>query len=245
VSRAPQEHGSPERRLTRGRLWLVLGAALSAAVLAACDGGVTEPPFLPETSPTPADEATFTPAATPTATPTPPETPTPPPESGDLDGFRAFAVQIEAAVESREADFFFQSPVISSEHCGPPVCAEPTTISGVLYGGWDSEASPYPLDFVRASLSTYLNYGAELFAIAETHSERGAVMDGPAAFAIIRAPALETGTIEVLQFVHDDGKWRLRMDLEAGTPEGVTNDWLSGDCDRCYDYWERWEGTAP
>jgi hypothetical protein len=221
-------------------------AALSAAVLAACGGGSAEPLSLSETSPTPAEGTTTTPEETPTGVPTPtaaPETPAPVPESDSMDEFRAFAVQIEAAVESREADFFFRSPVISSEHCDPPVCAEPTTISGVLYGGWDSEASPYPLDFVRASLSTYLNYGAELFAIAETHVERAGVMDGPATFAIIRAPTLAAGTVEVLQFVHDDGKWRLRMDLEAGTPEGATNDWLSGKCGECYDHWERWEGT--
>jgi hypothetical protein len=208
---------------------------LAAAVVVACSDG-DEPevgaPSSTLATVTPAHSRSTTPTSTPAAAYVTP--------SADFADFRTFAAQIEDAVVSRDAEFFFQDPVISSEDCGPPVCPQPTTSTGILYGGWDSEAPVYPIDSVRGSLSAYLRNGAELFAIAETSSDRGAVMDGPAMFAIIRAPSLLAGTVAVLQFVGDEGRWRLRMSLEAGTPEGADNDWLSGTCSRCYDYWERW-----
>ncbi len=58
---------------------LLSGAALSAAVLTACVGGASEPPFLSEESPTPTAAAT---------------------ESGGMDGFREFAALIDEAVTS-------------------------------------------------------------------------------------------------------------------------------------------------
>ena len=51
-------------------LALLSGAALSVAVLAACDGGATEPPFLVEISPLPTATATPTADLTPTVVPT-------------------------------------------------------------------------------------------------------------------------------------------------------------------------------
>ncbi len=58
---------------------LLSGAALSAAVLVACNGGATEPPFLVETSPLPTATATPTAVLTPTVVPTPTTAPEPAP----------------------------------------------------------------------------------------------------------------------------------------------------------------------
>ena len=69
-------------------LSLLSSTVLPAAVLTACDSEVTEPPFLPETSPTPAEVATATATPEPTATTIP----------ADLEGFRAFAVHVEEVV---------------------------------------------------------------------------------------------------------------------------------------------------
>jgi DNA-binding CsgD family transcriptional regulator len=175
---------------------------------------------------------------------------TPTPTTADVFGtpsphfavFRNFAAQIDAAIAARDADFFLRDPVITSTECGPPVCPEVIVSNGVLYGGWNSEVFPYPLDDVRSHLKVYFDYPAELYALAATHSSKGTVMDGPAFFAIIRAPSLAAGTVKVIQVIRDGDSWRLRMEIDAGAPEGSINDWLSGDCAQCYNYWERWEG---
>jgi hypothetical protein len=66
-------------------LAVLSGAALSAAVLTACDGDATEPPFLPEESPTSTAAAA---------------------ESGGMDGFREFARRIEEAVARGDGTIF-------------------------------------------------------------------------------------------------------------------------------------------
>jgi hypothetical protein len=235
------------------------GAALLAAVLTACDGGVTEPPFLPETSPTPTLEATVTPTATPTATvtptaaptatPTPPETPTPPPESGGLDGFRAFAEQIETAVTARDVDFFLEVASIASATCpnvfvqqceGQP---EGSEVQGINVGFWRSEGTILDPDQFRQQLASYLNslHQPALHAIAQRETPIG-TPQGPAFLAVVVSADDPQNTARVFEFIFTDEGWQMSLDLNVS---GLAGEWLSGNCDECYDHWEQWEGTAP
>lgn len=236
VSRAPQGHGSPERRLPCGRLWLVPGAALLAAVLTACDGGVTEPPFLPETSPTPA--AIATPEATATVA------------TGDLEGFRVFAGQVEAALEGRDVDFFMAIAEMSSMTCPSefePRCeGQPggTVIEGIWHGRWRSEGTLLTSDSFRDEVTAYLDSLSHptLYAVALLDRYVGGIIGGPAFFAVAASSDDLLTTTRVFEFVWQDGNWRMPLVMEAPV---LAEEWLTGDCDDCYDDWERWEGTAP
>lgn len=248
-------------------LSLLSGAALSAAVLTACDSGATEPPFLPETSPTPAEEATSAPEATPAAVPTPtaiPGTLTPAPESGGLDGFRAFAARVESALAEGDASFFAdrgledEMTCAGDEQLGPCVDQPAgTVLRGIPGALWQSDAfwlfSPNEyaamlgdwLSGARADLADeYGDGGVRLFAIGQP-----AAGDADQKFLAIMTAILDTGPASetqrqarILRFLLSDGVWRLNADIFAAT--GFTSkDWLSGKCRECYDRWERWEGT--
>jgi hypothetical protein len=229
-------------------LSLLSSTVLSAAVLTACDSEVTEPPFLPETSPAPTVEATVTPTPTPTATPTPrPETPTPPPESGGLDGFLTFAEQIEAAVTAREADFFLDVTSTATVTCpnefvqqceGRPAGSE---IHGINVGWWRSEGTILEPDQFRQEVASYLDSLAEptLHAIGQRVNPLGAAQ-GPAFFAVVVSADDPQNTTRVFEFIFTDEGWRMSLDLRVSA---LAEEWLNGDCTECYDYWERWEVT--
>ncbi len=246
-------------------LILLSATALSAAVLTACDGGATEPPFLLETSPTPTAETAATPEPTPTAVPTPtaaPETPTPPPESGGMDGFRAFAVLIDAALAENDASFFVDRGVEDEITCAGdeqigPCMDQPAgaVVRGIPYGIAQSEGTFLPLGDYAATLADwfaaarpdlsdeYGGGGLTLYALAHRPAPEGSeeaylaiitgiFTGGPDAFRQARIPG----------FRFLDGSWRLTGDLLAAA-EFAVPDYLSGDCDFCYDHWERWEGS--
>jgi hypothetical protein len=231
-------------------LFLLSGAALSAAVLTACDGGATEPPFLPETSPTPAAEATLAPEPTPTAEPTPttvPDTPTPLPDSGDLEGFRSFAEQIETAVRAREADFFLDVASTATVTCpnafvqqcaGQPAGSE---VHGINVGLWRSEGTIVEPDQFRERLASYLDSLAQptLHAIGQRESPIGAPQ-GPAFFAVVASVDDLQNTTRVFEFIFTDEGWRMSLDLKVSI---LAEEWLNGECSECYDHWERWEDT--
>lgn len=44
----------------------------------------------------------------------------------------------------------------------------------------------------------------------------------------------------IYRFTFEEGRWRLFEEIVAL----CSDEWLRGDCPYCYDYWERWEGTA-
>ena len=264
-SEAPPEHGPPQGRLVRWRAWAALGI-LSAAALTACDGGATEPPFLPEASPTPTAQATLVPEATPTAVPTPtaaPETPTPPPQSGDMDGFRAFAALIDAALADDDASFFADRGVEDEMTCAGdeqlgPCAGQPAgaVLTGIPGAAAQSDAFGLftPADYAAMLRDWFANarpdqsdeYGSgglALYALAHSPTDT----TGEEAYLAIVTGIFTSGPdafrqARILSFQSLDGSWRLTFELFATVPQTAT-DWLSGECADCYDHWERWEGT--
>lgn len=213
------------------RPWLALlpGVAAAWLVLAACEEGGG-----PSPTPTPS------PAATATASPTPAE------EMGGMEGFRAFAPQLEAALEAGNLDFFVEVAEISTATCpnefllrceGQP---EGSTIDGILLGRWGSEGSLLTVDDFRADLEEYLASLShpQLYAIASLNRDMGGVIGGPAVLAIVTSAEEPTEFVRVFEFVGTDDTWRLRMMILVGGP--LAAEWLSGDCTDCYDYWERY-----
>lgn len=265
VSRAPQERGSPERRLRRGALWLVLGAAPLAAVLAACDGGVTEPPFLPETSPTPT--AIATPEATATVvlpSTVAPGTPTTAPGSPSIDESRTFATSIDSALTAGDGAFFADRGIQTEVTCAGeeqlgPCVEQPagTVLRGIPGFVWRSDASwLFPPDEYAATLrdwfssarpdlsDEYGDGGVTLFAIAQKSVPDEELLAIATAIRYT-GPATEIQRqARVFRFVRGKGSWALRGEIFAAV-SSTSEDWLSGKCAKCYDDWERWEGTAP
>jgi hypothetical protein len=236
------------------------------AVLAACDGGATEPPFLPETSPTPTEQATAAPEPTPTAETTPTsiaETATPLPESGGMDGFRAFAARVERALAEGDASFFADRGLEDEMTCAGdepsgPCLGRPT--GAVLRGIPSSTALSDPAALFTSD--DYLITLQEWFSRAKTDLSDQYGTGGLVLYALAHQPAgggteeayhavvtgifalpgggLRQARILSLQLLEDT--WRLTRELFVTTPHTITN-WLSGECDFCYDHWERWEGT--
>jgi len=231
-------------------LSLLSGAALSAAVLTACDGGVTEPPFLLETSPTPTEEAT--------------PAPEPTPESGGMDGFRAFAAPVETALADGDASFFadrgleHEMTCAGDEQLGPCVDQPAgTVLRGIPGAVWQSDASWLfsPNEYAamlrdwfagaRADLSDeYGDGGVRLFAIGQR-----ATGDADQEFLAIMTAILDTGPAteiqrqaRILRFLFSEGVWQLDAEIFAAV-SFTAKDWLSGQCSECYDRWERWEDT--
>jgi len=248
-------------------LSLLSSAALSAAVLTACDGAVTEPPFLLQSSPTPTEEATATAAPTPTAvlaSTVAPDTPTTASGAVDIDDFRTFATSIDGALTASDGAFFADRGVQMEMTCtgveqlGP--CVEQpagTVLRGIPGVAWHSDASGIsPPDKYVAMLQEWLatarpdlsdNYGdgaVRLFALA--HSSGG---DADGEFLAIATVIRYTGPATEIQrqarifrFVRGKESWALRGEILAAV-SFTADDWLSGECSECYDYWERWEGT--
>ena len=220
-------------------LALLVAASLSLTVLVACDGA-RKPPFLPETSPTATAQATPTVAAT--SAPTATAAPTP----GSMEDFRAFARQIEAAVEARDAGFFMASAKSSTVFCpnafesrcdGQP---DGATLEGIWFGRWRSEGSLFTKDEMRASITAYLNSLSDptLHAIGRRD---GAGLVGEVSFfaVVVSAERPEVSTY-VFEFVPSGAAWRFASVIEAPV---LAAEWLTGGCDECYAQWERWEGT--
>ena len=225
---------------------LALLASASVVLLAgvaACDDA-RKPPFLPEASPTVTAEATPTAQSTPSPTAAPVGSWTPGRASPDFENFRTFAQQIEVAVRSHDTHFFINNAVLSSIPC-PNIymteCdgTEPTTIEGVWVGLWESEAFPEPPERFRDILIHYFASNPNLQSLAAVYRDVGGAIGGPAYFAITAIPS-ESASTQVFEFQLKDGAWRFWGMIHDGSPSRV---WLSGECDYCYDYWERWEGA--
>ncbi len=246
---------------------LLSSAVLSVTVvLIACDGGASETPFLVETSPTPATEPTLTPEPRPTAILTPrdtPEAPAPPSESAGREGFRAFAVLIEGALAESDGSFFAERGVEEEMTCAGDEQLGPcfglpagTVLTGIPGATAQSDAFALftPSEYAamledwfadaRPDLSDeYGGGGLTLYALAhqpadgggeEAHQAvvTGIFTSGPDAFRQAR----------ILSFQFLDEQWRFTRELFATVPQTAA-DWLSGECDLCYDQWERWEGA--
>jgi hypothetical protein len=210
-------------------------------------------------------EETLTPTSK--ATPTAEETPAG--ETGGFDGFRAFAQQIEAAVEGRNVQFFVERARLAELTCTGeefplPCASQPagTTLTGIWSRAWASDASAllsleeYTLwleDYFTTALDdlsdSYGSGSLTLYALAHREAEGAELLRAITTSIVDRYPAgTPIGRTEreahVFDFEFEDGRWQFAGEMVALT--SVTSlDWLSGDCAECYDHWERWEGAAP
>jgi len=215
---------------------------------------------------------TPSPTAMPTETPAPPLTatasPVPTGETGDMEGFRAFAVQIEAAVKEKNVQFFSGGARFEEVTCPPEppaelvACADepPGTVVQVLSDiSYPFEGAGVSREQFESSLEQWFagakpdlsdQYGSgasALYALASSSAPR---MVGEGAHAIISGivdwlpdlppPAERAVLFLTWQFL--DGRWQLTSYGSADRPEYIP-DWLSGQCAKCYDHWERWEGN--
>ncbi len=166
----------------------------------------------------------------------------------DLESFRAFAPQIEAAVESRSVDFFVGIAQISTYVCPDgiePRCEdepEGTIIEGIWLGRWRSDAALFTTERFGEVLGNWLAPLSDptLYALAGLATFRSISLGGPSFFAVVSSPQDTPVSALVFDFVREEGDWHLLGVIEAPV---LAEEWLSGECTRCYDHWERWEGT--
>jgi len=224
--------------------------------LIGCGGGEESPsetasPTLPSSA-TPTEAATAAPTATATEVA----------EADGEDGFSAFAAQIGAALESGDGSFFAdrgleEDLVCAGDELLGPCDGQPagTVFRGISRGIFQSDASfltspaEYEADLVGWFAGAhpeldddYGNGGVALWALAYKAAER---RGEEAHQAIITAIATSGGDsvrqARTLSFRFVDGRWWLTGEIAANLPQ-TADAYLSGECDYCYDRWERWEG---
>ena len=223
--------------------------APALVVLAACgeDEEATPATGTPEAVTTGA-----TPRATRSPSPRSTEAATEAAEAGGIEGFRAFAPQIQAAVQSADADFFLDRAEISTTTCPnefEPRCdgqPEGATFDGIWLAYWRSEGSLLTVEQMRDELSGYLESLStpELRALAfDSREGEGSHITGPTpvSYAVISGEGDPAETTRIIEFKFSEGEWRTRV-LMVGGPLSE-EDWLSGTCTDCYEEWERWEGS--
>ena len=233
----------------------ILAVILVLAV--ACTGDGMSPS--PDSTPSPAAESP-TPAMTPTAigSPTVIGTSTVTGETGDLDGFRAFAPQIADAVAEGATAFFADRALVSEIVCAGDeesgAClgqAKGTVMRGIPGAVAESDAvSLFPLAEYPAVLRDWFTSASPdgsptLWAIAHRPAGGGkddayqavvtaVIVVGPAGSTVLR----QQGRVFDFQFA--DGRWRLSGELYASLPETI-RPWRYDGCSDCYDHWERWQ----
>ena len=246
------------------------GAALSAAVLGGCDGGVTEPPFLPETSPTPSP------------TPTAEATVTRPRSIGSYDDrfdFRAFAARLDGAIATADTQFFldnvtFQELSCDDEFLAPCSCPPRSpqemkqgirtgaSVLGIVVGIWQSEG--FGLDaagyeqFIREFLTNLGRGASDAYGDAEPKLYAYAVfrpefqrpssdLDTVHTIATrIAGPHSDTSLIPGPPLERGVLLIRAGFDGQRWSITGMTIGPLSflDPVDGVLQFWERWEGTS-
>ena len=237
----------------------LLGCAVVAALtLTGCGGGEESPsemasPTLPSSA-TPTDAATAAPTATATEVA----------EADGEDGFRAFAVRVEAALVDRDGLFFADRSLeedlvcAGDEELGP--CAGQlagTAFRGIPRGIFQTDAYflPSPEEFADDVVEWFGSahpeleddYGdgaVALYALAHQPAGGGGEEAYQAIItAIVTSDPEPLRQARSLSFRFVDGGWLLTGEIAANLPQ-TAEAFLSGDCDYCYDRWERWEGAG-
>jgi hypothetical protein len=236
--------------MTRLSLFLVPAvAALIAA--AACGDDSAEAP-----------SPTGTVTAVPEVTPSPARTPSPTPsEAGGIEGFRAFAVVLDEALVAKDGDFFAERVLEGEITCAGdelvgPCFAQPegTVLRGITSTMAQSdfitlyEASEYGemledwLDKAATESSdSYAGGAPSVLALASTSAEDDEEGTFHAVVTELFSDVMIMRQTRILNFHFLDGEWRLVEEFFGSAPELVRG-WLLGDCDECYDHWERLEG---
>ncbi len=234
-----------------------LGALAAVLVLTACNGGVTEPPFLAET---------VTPVS-----PTVPEMATPtfvvtgiPASMGIndavFDEFRVFTRQIDNAARTDDSRFFANRGIeyltvcqerdTSLECTGQPVG---TRLEGIYaFNSQTGDVLLMSRDAFATMLddwwATALHEKSDDYGSGEPRVEGIARWDGNEALAVVSLIAETDHSVtqrqaRIFRFIQiADGVWALHVERFLPTYDLVAR-WLSGTCAECYDYWERWEDS--
>lgn len=213
-----------------------------------CTGGDQSP--APVSTPSPEAES-LTPATTPTVAA----------ETGDMDGFRAYAQQIAEAVAAVDTAFFADRGLEEELICtGDEVIGScygqpaDTVLRGIPGAVAESDAfmifpvAEYPEVLRDWFTSASPDGSPTLYAISHRPGDEdsdeayqaivtGIIVVGPAGATVLR----QQGRIFDFQFV--DGQWRLTGELYASLPETI-RPWRYDGCDECYDQWERWTGVT-
>jgi hypothetical protein len=182
--------------------------------------------------------------------------------------FRAFATEIEEAIDSTNASFFldrrieFELTCQGGEALGQ--CSDlpgGTVIRGIPGSAWRSDAFyAFTVDEYRGNLERYFaapitsagdEYGGgglRLFALASKGvggeatymAITTAILDlVPSSNVTLDHPEREA---HVFFFGETSAGWGFSSEIAAGFRISA-QDWLSGSCALCYDYFERWEGS--
>ena len=185
---------------------------------------------------------------------------TPASEAGGIEGFRAFAPQIEEAVEVRDTRFFAERARTLGLDCPPQpneVAACKDQPEGTTVQVFEAR-SPFAGDIVtltdyqaelkgwfeaaRGDLSDEYGPGAlTLYAIASTNPDSSQETEGDAIItAIIDSPGdlLPRREVRVFGWNFTTSRWEFGWELLAALPGGAQ--YLSGECKNCT-HWERWE----
>jgi hypothetical protein len=228
---------------------------LALTVTAACSDQEVEP----ISSSSEAVGPTLTPSAQPTSTLVPTVTfalPSGSPSAG-FDAFRTFALEIEAAVSSGNTKFFESSVVETEVTCAGDeqlgqCMNQPagTVIRGISGAAWRSDVGgliprvvflQMLTDWFAAAIpsqSDPFGDGApRLYALGESSEGE---------FLAITSLIRDTGSYpntqrqcRIFRFSPLDGNWVLRGEIFCWATE-TAEDWLSGVCNECHDYWEPW-----
>jgi len=215
----------------------------------------------------PSETATAGPAS-PTTTEAATDSPTPSPsateaaEADGEDGFRAFALRMEAALAASDGSFFADRGIEDDLVCTGEeelgLCAgEPagTAFRGIPRGIFQTDA------FALTSPDEYADDLGEWFGnarpeVADDWGDGSVVLyataykaaggGGEEAYqaiitAIVTSVPDAIRQARTLSFRFVDGRWRLTGEIAANLPQ-TAEAFLSGACDYCYDRWERWEG---
>jgi hypothetical protein len=236
----------------------VLHCALATLILVGC--GDDEEAASPTADPSPS--ASAVPNRAPANSPTAAATATEQSESDGEDGFRAFAAQIEAALEDDDGLFFAERAVEQDLICAGDeqvgLCTDQpagTAFRGIPRGIFQTDAfaltsaDDYADDLVywfenaHPGLEDAFGDGTvALYAVAYKPAGGGGEEAYQAIItAIVTSDPESVRQARSLSFRFVDGRWRLTGEIAANLPQ-TAEAWLSGGCDYCYDRWERWKG---
>jgi hypothetical protein len=234
------------KMMLSSRLSAAAAAIVAILLISACQDG--DENGAPATSPTVTVSQRLSPSTSPPLSPAPSESIPPGGPDAAFDSFREFASRVQAAIQSQDTNFFIDNAVFTSLDCPNELQGDcgfpyPTTIEGIRVGVWQSEGTVQAPDEFEGTLSDYLATNPRLHSLAALNRDIGGAIGGTPYYAILNSPAAPSGTTIALGFTNDGGAWRFYLYLNAGTTETSTNEWLSGTCAECYDYWEPWEGS--
>ncbi len=206
-------------------IWRLLpnAAPIAALVLAAaCDGGASELPFLPET---------VTPSASPAQAPSPTATtPTAIGSYDDPNDFRSFAVELSQAIEAADVQFFLNNVTFEELRCDVEFPAPPESCAAFVNPKCEKNDPAYDPQFAAAAgLSCYQPGPVPGITVGVWQSE-GFGLDAPAGYEefirefltnVAAGSADAYGDAEPRLYAYGSFRSHIREEVPPGTVETV------------------------